>query len=216
MALPTIITELERSIYEAIRVVTVAEGFTPDVTTYTNVQTDYDQYKADLHSIFVSKGFAIEVFNNSAPEQKGMIKTSRISIVHGGTAMGDIGLPVQKDFADYGQTQGLVVGTTMTNEYAYEVYITARNLMEFRICQGIVLQALPARSWIGILNDPDPKTRFLNNMVSGYASPGDLRGVKEFVYAYTVPDLLTSLYSETEVIPNMIEYSLELSTYLGI
>jgi len=214
MALPQIFEILERSIYEAVRVITFAEGYTPDITAYPNNPLSYEQYQAALKSIQVAKGFAIEIFNNSAPEQKGMIETSRISIVHGGTPMGDIGLPVQKDDNNYGQTFGRVVGTTLTNEYLYEVFITSRNLKEFRVCQGIVQQALNSRGWINIINEPGE--RFLNIMTSGYSSPGELRGVKEFIYSYRIPDVLTSLYTETDVIPAMQQYDLEISKHLGL
>jgi len=215
MALPLIFEEIERSLYEAIRVIAVAEGYTPDVENFVNNEAGYDAYMLELASIKSSKGFAIEVFNNSQPEQKGMIETSRISIAHGGTPSGDIGLPVQKDYENHGQTQGLVVGTTMTNFYMYDVYLTCRNLKEFRVTQGIVMQALPSRSWINFINQ-DPEDRFLNIMTAGYASPSELRGVKEFTYSYYIPDVLTSLYTEAKVIPVVKTYSLDLINYLGI
>jgi len=213
MALTTIFEEVERSIYESIRLVAVAEGLTPDVLNYTNDETSYNLYKQALTTIKAQKGFAVEVFNNSQPEQKGMIETSRISIAHGGTMMGDIGLPVQKDWDNTGTSSTMVLGTTMTNEYNYQVYLTARNLKEFRIIQGILLTALPSRSWIDFIVGPD---RFLNIMTAGYPSPSELRGVKEFTYSYSIPDLLITPYVNGPVVTNMDQLDVDLLTYLGI
>jgi hypothetical protein len=215
MALPTIIEEVERSIYEAIRLIAVAEGYTPDIMGFSNNPLDYAQYQAQLASIKNNVGFAIELFNNSQPEQKGEITTSRISLAHGSTLMGEIGLPVQKDYRDYGNQSGLVVGTTLTNHYEYDVYITARNLKEFRICQGIVLSALPSRSWLKFYT-PQIGDKFLNIMSTGWESPSELRGVKEFIYTYEIPDLLLSPYIEVEILPNILQIDAQLQTYLGI
>jgi len=216
MAITNIFTEVERSIYEALRLRTVAEGYTPDISQYPNTSAGTEQYRLDLAAIKADKGFAVEIFNNTQPEAKGVIQTARISIVHGGTSMGNIGLPIQQDPIDMGDgTSGLTIGSTITNEYQYEVFLTADGLDEFRVIQGIVLQALTGRSFIefhGVV----PTQRFLNIMLSGFPSPSELRGFKEFVYAFRVPDLLTSVQTYSEVVANMQEYNLEITKYLGI
>jgi len=216
MALNNIYEEVERSIYEAIRLVSVAEGYTPDITPLNNTPLDYEQYQAELTAIDSSKGFAIEIFNNTQPEDKGMIETSRISILHGGASPGGIGLPVEREYQEEGGGFYQAQGTTNTSEYSYDIYITSRSLVESRICMAIINQALPNRSWVMFYNTQEPD-RFLNILKSGWSSPSELRGVKEYIYSYMIPDLITTLDTRMgDLIPPIVEIDLKLILHIGI
>ena len=215
MALSVVFEDLERSLYEIVRGVTVHYGYTPDITQYPDTAIGFSQYKADLKQIEEDKGFAVEVFNNSQPEDKGVIKTARIVITHGSTLIGDIGLPVQKESNDYGTHFGKVVGTTITNEYYYEVLLVARNLKEYRVIQGIVFEALPSRSWLSIYNTTEDQ-RFLNIMQGGYPDPQERDGQKGFIYQYSIPDVLITPYVEIGTVPVLKQINTELRLHLGL
>ena len=97
---------IERSIFENIRKGLVDLGYLPDILAvdiddvplYPDTEEGMTLYETDLSVIKLTKGFSIEVFNESSNFNKGIKKVPRIILKTGNFLPGVLGGDPQKYF----------------------------------------------------------------------------------------------------------------------
>jgi len=194
MALANIQERVERSLYEALRKVCVAEGYTPDITNTglygTSPYTAVNEaaWEAALKTIETTKGFAIEVFNNS--QTKGTKLVPRIAIIPRRTLAGDIGSPQHSWITNNPSgEQGLVRRylPLEASAYYYDIHLITKTAQQDRILHGILRKALGVKRFIEWYDDPGELLFVVQT--SDFDLPDPTEGIKEQVYTYLLPDL---------------------------
>jgi hypothetical protein len=193
---------LERSIFHAIRELTVAEGYTPDIANYNiedndiNIsQSESDLFEAAKVVIFNDKGFTIDIFGAGSNQTKGLKKAPRIVIdtksFQPGTLGGDT-IPV------YELIDGTYVKSSeqsLASDFFYNIYAVAEDIKQLRILTAIISQALPRRGYIKTYIDStiQPYGNILVRFLSSSNSDDLPEGILECIYSYESPDIFESL-----------------------
>ena len=223
---------LERSIFHAIRELTVAEGYIPDINDFDveNVsaivaEAERLSYEAAKVVIKDAKGFVIDIFGSSNNQVKGWKKVPRIVIDTSNFQPGILGgdtTPLYENVA------GVFVKTSnpsLSSDFFVNVYSVSGTMAQQRILTAIISQALPRRGYIKTYLDPI--IQFSGNMFIKFVASGnspDLpEGVIEKYFSYEAVDLFESLPTTiitkvagdvVDIVPiTVIEYK-ELTTIL--
>ena len=208
---------LERSVYEKLRLGVVAQGFTPDITTFPNTVAGYQQYQAALLVIKADKGFVLEIFNQSNPKDKGIKKVPRIVFTYNTITPGDWGNePGTRAVLD-GTTFKYVRNDLISSTLTLACHIIAETTTQLRTLTWLVDRYLPNLSYIPYYNDTTED--FLLDLVS-VADLTDLSvGVIEKFYTYEIPDILINEDVETDKVTvpiSEININTYISDHLGI
>jgi hypothetical protein len=210
---PNIQDLIELTIFHAIRGECVNRGYLPDITAYEDSPTGYNQYQADIKSIVDSeKGFAIEVFNNSNPQYKGLKKPPRIVIISENFLPGTTGVDGTEMYEKIGDK---FRGYTLPNllaSFTFRVHLIGSTAKQIRELTSILSKAIPFRGFKSLFLSEYPEegvqTFFINNI--GFGDIGMASDdLLERVYRYEIEDLLNSeliTYTTTHV--KLVEISL--------
>jgi hypothetical protein len=209
---------LERSIFEYIRKAVVDAGYTPDIIGYENTQSEYARYKSDLQAINSSKGFSIEIFNNSTGVDKGLRQIPRIVLTYTVFSPGN-----------WGSAPGTYIGLNSENKHqafkddilSVELFVTcliiSRTTSQERFMSSLLSYILPPFVFIPYYSDLTQK--FLVEFVStSDISDRDGQVFEKSVY-YKVPDILLNEGEEVgEEIPSITDITINqyISNYLGL
>jgi hypothetical protein len=201
MALNLIQSDIQRSIYEAIRLVCVQEGYTPDITLYTADAAGQALYDVALSTIRSSKGFAIEIFSASSNQQKGIKKPPRITIHPARVIPGDIGLDsyaggVRKKVSDPDKWVRFKPphDTTMMQ---FDIHLVTATAEQDVILTAILFKAIGVRKFLTRYNAPNEV--FLIRNYDFYDSFDLPEGINEKISSFEVPDIILSDEPETDV-----------------
>lgn len=150
-------TILERSIFTAIRDISVSMGYTLNISEYdlNNVDdnvvlSEQARYITDSKAIAESKGFYIEVFGFSTSQDKGHKKVPRISVHTRSFIPGQLGGDTTPNY-EYNSVSNEYVRTKnpgQSNDYYFSIMITGNSTEQIRLLNSIVLTALPRRGYI--------------------------------------------------------------------
>lgn len=186
IALSNIQTIIERSIFERIRIELVDKGYLPDVTQYTNDASGVASYEADLDNIVATKGFAIEVYNESSSFEKGLKKVPRIVINSGNFLPGDIGGDPSR-FYELGEDNRYLAKVTppQTADFFFSIHLVSENVIQERVLNALLALSVPRRKYIPWYND---NRRFFVRNLNYFDLDDNDNGLIEKVFAYEVPD----------------------------
>jgi hypothetical protein len=200
MALNLIQSDIQRSIYEAIRLVCVAEGYTPNITLYTADAAGQALYDIALSGIRSSKGFAIEIFSSSSNQQKGLKKPPRITIHPARVIPGDIGLDsytggVRRKSTDPDKWVRFKPphDTTMMQ---FDIHLVTNTADQDVVLTAILFKALGVRKYLTLYNDA--KQLFFIRNYDFYDTFDLPEGVNEKISSFEVPDVILSDEPETD------------------
>ncbi len=213
---------IERSFFEAIRLILVSDGWTPDISDtglFPNTPTGYEAYLTALELIRTNKSFAIEAFGTSNPQSKGVKNLPRITLQTSAFLPGDVGIdstpfpvlnPETNKFDLYSYD-------SRTYDLFVDCKVSASTQEQLRILMDSVHRALPLMGYLKYYNNPaeTPDESFMVQFGSfqPYIDPKD--GVLEYNYRYEVPDIVWRELVEVESpipggIPKISEITLNL------
>jgi len=218
---------IERSIFEAIRLLLVADGHTPDITNtsiFPNTPEGYRAYLATLKHIRDTRGYAIEVFGTSNPDDKGTKDLPRITLQTSAFLPGEVGI----------DTTPFPTWNPETNKYdlysydsrTYDLFIdcnvSAKTQAQLRVLMDVVHRALPLMGYLPFYNDPVgiPNDTFFMQATAFQPLVSPVDGVLEYNYRYEVPDVvwreLTKEPTPAIAPINEITLNLQIEERLGI
>lgn len=207
MAVSNAQQRVERSIYEALRAVLVAEGYWPDVTQFAYTTAGQVALNAAVDGIIANKGFAIELFTASSITSRGKKRVPRIVISDLEYFPGDVGMPISGNYTGSGggYTRDRIQQTT--SRAMFDITIVSEKISQDRICQAIVSQAFSRRTYIEYYDQPGEYFLIMNTGLPFKTMDGD-QGVINKIYRYEIPDILES---SNVIIDNDIAKIIEIS-----
>lgn len=181
---------IERSFYEKVRLRVVADGYSPDITTYPQGSAGFHQYEADLAHILATKDFGVEVYGMSNPEAKGYKKLARVVFITDSFIPGDFGLEetyfyekkVDGDFQSEKSSQNL------SHILYLKCHIVCDTVVQFRYLSNVINSALPLRGFIPYFDSATKE--FFTEVISYMDISNATNGILEKVYSYSIPDII--------------------------
>lgn len=214
MALSDVQLRVERTIFEAIRLRLVANGYLPDISLpqYTEDEAGQVQFQTDLAAIENAVGFAAEVFGHSSSLDKGNKRTPRLAIIPRRIMPGDIGTNIDGGFApdplNPDNTQKLKPSLQSANLHI-DINVVAGTAAQDRLLHAVLAEALSTLSYLQMYDDPDEW--FLIRQFNFYDEPDSKNGIEEKVYSYEIPDLYLYEGDITSSIPLITEITVQMS-----
>lgn len=198
MALNLTQVDVQRSIFEALRLVCVAEGYTPDIVVTGNNQSTWD---TQLKAIVTAKGFAIELFNVSSNQAKGLKKVPRITIHSKRIIPGDVGLDVYQGVVrEDPDNPGQYIKYTPPFDLftaVFDIHLVSGTGQQEAILNAILFKALGTRKFIPLITEPG-QVFFIQQQ--DYYETFDLpEGSDEKITSFIVPDLMLGNEEEISV-----------------
>jgi hypothetical protein len=190
---------VERSIFEKLRLETLALGYIPNINNLGRypvsggILTKVAQanWEEDVAAIKNLKGFAIEVFSNSSSFSKGLERVPRIGIITKRITDGDIGLPpgstIYNDPDNPNQFIKIDNPTESVNMH-FDIHLVTGNAVQNRILNQILQIAFGVKRFIPVYNTLTEEKIFIKQY-GHYDSPDARDGQEENVYTYEVQDL---------------------------
>lgn len=195
MALSKLQERLERSLFRALRLIAVAEGYLPDITNTglygSHPYTAANQLAWDNALIAIAagpKGFAIEIFNHS--QTKGVKVVPRIAIIPRRTLPGDIGGPMQPYTTNDPNNPASMVNVSLpleSSNFFYDIHLISNSAAQDRVLHGILKKAFGEKKYLPYYDDLSEL--FFIRQTSDFDLPDPSEGIKEQVYTYEIPDL---------------------------
>lgn len=200
---------IERSLYEAIRLILVELGYLPDILLYTNDALGQANWAAALSTVKVDKGFAIELFGVGSSEKKYEKQVPRIVIQHRRFTKGTIGNSPHEYVRQLDGSYELIKNPTIRSVGFYDVHIVANSAEQERIQHAVVNAALGAMGYILFWDFANDNDRFMIEEV-GQADNYDYpEGIMSKVYSYLVPDLQLASSKVVSVASSIEEITIE-------
>lgn len=198
MALNLTQEDVQRSIFEAIRLVCVAEGYTPDIVAIGENQSAWD---TALKNIVTTKGFAIEIFGASSNQAKGIKKVPRITIHPKRIIPGDIGMDsyqgyVKQDPNDPDKYIKFMPPFDLFNGY-FDIHLISNTGKQDVVLNAILFRAIGTRKFIPLITEPGQVFFILQQ--DYYETFDLLEGSSEKITSFQVPDLMLGNEEEISV-----------------
>lgn len=188
--------EIERSIFERIRLELVDKGYSPDITTMnTGSAADQQTYNTALKLIKDTLGFSIELFGSGSYQKNQDKKVPRIVIDKGIFIEGELGGDQTRMFQlnDAGTEFDALIRPSQTSDLYISIHLVANTTEQIRICQGILSLALQVRGYLPLYNlTPNeiiPTGNFFYQKVGFSDLPNLEEGVVEHVFKYKISDV---------------------------
>jgi len=207
---------VELTLFDAMRKEIVSQGYLPDIFLYPNSPAGSSAYSSAITSISNGdKGFAVEVFNNSNPEYKGVKRLPRIILITEMMVPGDVGGDGKEVY-----TSTIENGSTIWNahirppqtvDFTFMVHVLSNNAVQARILNAMVANALPLRGYVpahlGTVNN-DVFNLFIENISHAILPSFDM-AMLEYAYRYQVKDLFftSDVYTNTYAALQEIAFS---------
>jgi hypothetical protein len=194
MALSNLQQRVERSIFEAIRLILVAEGYIPDIADTGTFGTEpfsaanQVAWDAALATRVAAKGFAVEEYNHSL--EPGTRKVPRIAIIPRRSMPGDLGSPNQPFYQASPIDPKTLVGVKLpleTTHFYFDIHLVSGSTAQGRVLNAVVGKALGNKKYIPYYDDPG--SLLFIRQYNYYDIPDPIEGQEEKIYAYEVPDL---------------------------
>jgi len=203
---------VERSVYNAIMDVCVELGYCPDVrnsSLFPDTSQGWQAYITYQQSTINMKGFCVEVFGSSNPDDKGIKKLPRIVIDTITMDRGDFGLdasPVYEKQVD-GTYNKLRFPTTSSNA-TFNIYAVAKDIKQMRVLLSILAIAL--QNFTYIKRYPTTDQKLLVKTVSSSNNPEYAQGILEHIIRYEIPDVFETAIQVIETgIPEVVALTMD-------
>ena len=204
---------VELTIFHNLRLEVVSQGYIPDIFNYANTSAGYTAYQAAVTAIANgTKNFAVEVYNNSNPDYKGLAKLPRIVIISELMMPGDVGGSGTREYRpiEHSSTFRVLTRPPQTVDFAFNLHVLADNAPQLRIMNAMIANSLPLRGYMPAFKrsglNLDTFNFFIEN-VSAMPLPilkTENFAAMEYVYRYQVKDLF------------MIDYAQDLGTVTAL
>jgi hypothetical protein len=209
MALSDVLELVDKSIFEAIHSVGVAEGYIVDRAVVD--LEDEVAWAAAEQVIITEKGYVVDLEGASNSHEKGKRTNPSITYDSKNLLNGNIGNAQTPRYEDNG-AGGLnsVKDIPQTSDYLFYIHVNGKNSADFRTIKAIVSTALAHNTFIPVYNDPG--TKFLIVRYGYQDNPDHLKGSLEGIFMYKAMDILESLPTTiaTNIVPiNEIDVELE-------
>lgn len=214
MALTDILEKVERTIYEALRLTCVREGYTPNIKNFDIENPNASiakaasiAYETALNNIRNTKGFSIDLFNYAPSQSRGLKKVPRIVLQTEALLPGNTGLDTTPEYV-YDVNSGKYISKqsqTLTSDYYFNIHLVSSNTQETRVLHGIMLATLPRMGYIKWYTDNE--LRLSHNLLIKYLSYSEsdflAEGIIEKIYRYYIPDVheIDSIITELNISP---------------
>lgn len=213
MALNNTQEVIERSFYEAIRLVGVAEGYMIDEALYPETQQGLEDMELAMAAIVTSKGFIVQLLGVGSSQSKGLKKTPRIVIEQARFSPGETGgLPTSEIITNptvLGAFNESAMGLSTSKVYL-DIHLVSNSAVQNRILHAILITALGTRNYLPLINQPEDK--LFINQYSYFDIIDTQDGIIEKVYVYEAPDVWLE-YSE---VPSELTSIDEITTNINI
>jgi hypothetical protein len=209
-------TLVERSLYEQLRLKVVAGGYTPNIASFADTPAGWAAYKTALSTIKTTKGFAIEVFGFSPPDDKGAIQSPRMVFYSDAFIPGTVGVqqtPIYTPNADGGYDS--LTHDPLCYDLLFSCQIRASTTDQFRVLRRMLHEAFPPFVYIPVIGT---SYHFLCILSGADTRDPSREGILEGIYRYYVPDILFSqkIVEEAEAALSEITINIQIANHLGI
>ena len=195
---------VELTVFHNLRTEIVSQGYLPDITTYANSEAGYTAYKAALTAIAnSSKNFAVEVYNNSNPDYKGLAKLPRIVMISELMVPGEIGANGTYEYqVTAGETFSKLYRPPQTVDFAFNLHVIADNAPQLRVMNAMIANSLPLRGYIPAFLRTGLNSSVFNFFIENIsATPLPILRTEnfaamEYVYRYQVKDIFLTEYQQ--------------------
>jgi len=183
---------IERSFFEAIRLLLVADGYTPDIANsglYPNTPTGYQAYLVALKGIATgAKGFSIEVFGASNPLDRETKDLPRITIQTSAFLPGSIGYDTapQKVLNTETNKYELFIYDSRTYDLFLDCTVSAKTQAQLRVMMDIIHRAIPNMGYLKYYHNTE---YFFVENSSFQDQTNASNKVLGYNYRYEVPDI---------------------------
>ena len=209
---------IERSFYEQVRLRIVADGYTPDITTYPDTPSGFEQYEEDLKSILDSRGFAAEVYGMSNPEDKGYKKLARVVLITDNFIQGEFGIENKVYYEPNLITEKFDAVTptqTTSHQLFMKCYIVCDDTAQYRYLTGVINSTIPLRGYLPYYDNTEDSFFVENTSYLDISTP--THGILEKIYTYRVPDIIwTEPYREENKAAPIEHINLLIQKKLGL
>lgn len=215
MALSRAQERLERSLFEAIRKVLVAEGYLPDISNSNRYPEPFNNiaqtnWQADLELAAQAKGFAVEPFNHS--QTKGLKKVPRIVIIPRRTMPGEVGYPLDGVIIQNPDDPNSFIRAQLPYEssnFHIDIHLISNSAKQDRVLNAVLSKAFGMKKFVPYYDDESD--RFLIRQYNYLDLPDPLEGLEEKVYSYEAPDICDAA-DDFEALGLITQITLELSS----
>lgn len=196
--LPDIQEALERSVFHALRKKIVSLGYLPDIDNFdvsnsnlSVAKAAQDSYKTAINNIVINKGFCIEIFNYTPPEQRGVLKSPRMVLKTESFLPGELGLDTTGHYEKIGgNTFVKKQNPSIVSDFYFNVHVNAISIEQLRVLNGIIVTTLPRRGYMKWYTEEGMRPS--QNLFVNYLSHSDFtwqsESIIEKVYRYGIPD----------------------------
>lgn len=198
MALSNIQEIIERSVFEAIRLVLVKYEYLPDITLFPDTAQGKLDYQEALATVISEKGFLIELLNENSNYKHGSKAVPRIVVNSGAFLEGELGGDPAKFFEELeNNTFEAKVTPPQTSSFFIDIHLVSNTVQQERVINSILSEAIPKRKYLPYYNDTESK--FFIRHINYYQLDDSTNGILEKVNAYEVPDCWESEYETVQV-----------------
>ena len=183
---------IDRSIYEAIRLEVVAQGYLPDITLFdTTTVPGRDAWNTALQHIVDTNGFYIKVFGAGSSHSKFQKTVPRIVYLPKRVFPGDLGGNPDAVYASNGNLYDASVRPPQTSDMQFEVSIVSNLASQERVMNGILGNVFSKRNYINFYTNVGDENDqvFFTRQYSFRDVPDTAFGLNERIYAYEAKDL---------------------------
>lgn len=194
---------IERSFYEALRLVLVAEGYLVDEVPLVGNPNARAIYEDGMKAIANSKGFCIELFGAANNQSRGEKRVPRIVVESERMSLGVLGAEPG------GQTisnplnplvQAKLINSQLTSNINIALHLVASTIKQDRVLNSIIIKAIGLRKFLNLYDNPGEK--FFTKQINYYDIPDFDEGLLERIYEYECPDVfIEEEILEQEIVP---------------
>jgi len=178
---------VDRSVYEKIRLLLVAAGYLPDITTFPDTDAGVAAYNTAMANIKTSKGFAIELFGQGSNLHKYEKKVPRIVYNARRIFLGDIGGNPEHQYTKAGAVFNKTAVPPTSSSLQFDIFLVFETAKQERVLNSIIQATLKSRTYIPHYNNPNES--FLVNNISYRDNPDTSFGICEKILTYQANDL---------------------------
>lgn len=217
--LSTLQQRVERSIFEAIRLVLVANGYLPNIRDTVRYPVDGNgkptalaqaHWDADMATIVTTKGFAIDLFGASSTSSKLAKKVPRIVIESRRSMPGDTGAPPPGVYIPEGANINKIMLPLSSTHFQMDIHLISDSIDQDRVMNAVLSKALGVRKYIHYWDDVTEKLLVLQYNYFDLPDPQD--NITEKVYSYEIPDLYDFTDDDVTIVPKINQITMELSS----
>lgn len=188
---------VERSLFEIMRKLIVAQGYLPDITNAGRYPTSSGNFtniaqfnwEADIDTIIASKGWVVEIFGTSSLLEKGLKRIPRVVIVPKRILDGEIGVPPGSWYlkTEDGLTYKKSLYIDDPANLQYDIHLISSSQKQSRFLNLLLSTVIGSKRYIQFYDNVNE--RFFIKSYNYYEISDSRDGEEENVYSFEVRDI---------------------------